>query len=112
MAYVLTDTLSNADDPMFTSTSFLRQLEAVMDILATKDISYITPEPSVGYQYEGDFYGLLAEHRIDNVLHWVTLRVNGMKNPCDYIYEEHPTLIIPDLYTVQKLRDWYVTSTN
>jgi|AntDeeMinimDraft_5_1070356.scaffolds.fasta_scaffold58722_2 hypothetical protein len=33
------------------------------------------------HQYEGDFFGLLAELGVPMDKHWLYLRVNGMENP-------------------------------
>jgi hypothetical protein len=37
-----------------------------------------------GYKYEGDFFGLLDDLRIEKKYHHIALRVNDMKSSADY----------------------------
>lgn len=50
--------------------------------LKTNNVSYITQQQN--YKFEGDFYGLLNEMKIDKRFHYAIMRVNNLSNSNDY----------------------------
>ncbi len=48
------------------------------------NIKTIGIEPSLGYAYQGNFYGLLRELNISPNMYLFTLYVNGFQSPVDY----------------------------
>ena len=51
------------------------------------------------YQYEHDFYGLLLQYNVPYHLHWITMRLNELKNP----YQSLDTLKVILIPNEQKL---------
>lgn len=62
-----------------------------------------------GFKYEGDFYGLLDDLKIDKKYHFIVLRVNDLLSSADYKGDlTHITL--PSLSQVEILKAVFQTS--
>jgi len=59
--------------------------------------------------YKYDFYGLLAFYNVPYQLHWITLRMNNMKNRADPI-PSSLVLLIPNQRYVDQIRSSHMTT--
>lgn len=101
----LTQTVENIEnDPLYLATleSHLSYLKK-MDTAVTNSIT-----PRQSYKYEGDFYGLLSDMRIDKSYHYIILRMNNYTSPTDY-KGEVKDIVIPDLAEVDLIKNIYMT---
>lgn len=62
-----------------------------------------------GYKYEGDFYGLLDDLKIDKKYHLIVLRVNDLLSSADY-KGDLSHVVLPSLSQVELLKSIYQTS--
>jgi len=85
MAFSITTLKNNSGDPMFYELGFRTIIETHLNILKYTNFTMKRSiDGSKVYQYEGDFYGLLAELNVPLEHHWIFLRVNGMFNPNEF----------------------------
>ena len=57
-------------------------------------IEKIELTPSDREVYDCDFYGLLTKLKINPKLHWIILRLNGMRSPREFTMEQTSFLFI------------------
>lgn len=62
-----------------------------------------------GYKYEGDFYGLLDDLKIEKKYHLVVLRVNDLLSSADY-KGDMSHVILPSISQVELLKSIFQTS--
>lgn len=106
MAMPINDLKTNVAAQVFCEQGFRDSVESVLSIIkANQSNRLVQIEPGDAYKYEYDFYGLLAHLGIPPSLHWATLRVNGYRDPRDYLVN-HDQIIIPtedDLIYVRRM---------
>jgi len=61
------------------------------------------------YKYKGDFYGLLLDLKINQDLHWITMRVNHLHSPIEYT-PYISQLLEPTTVTVNELLSRYMNT--
>lgn len=68
-------------------------------------------QDQLAYKYEGDLFGLLQEIGIDDVYHWVVMRVNGLNSPLEYS-SDRTVLLIPPSDQIDRLMAIFKTTQN
>lgn len=97
-------------NPTYYDPKFRRVLEDHLTSLASSSSNKIyTPAPGVCWKHRGDFYGLLEELNIPKELHYITMRMSGLRNHQLFTGEDI-TLIIPSLTEVERLLRIYSTN--
>lgn len=85
MSIPLTKLVNDNYDPMVLDPEFIDLMEHYMYFIRSssvvKVVSTITHDT---YKYMGDFYGLLSIMGVPKQMHWITLRLNNLTNPCDF----------------------------
>lgn len=64
------------------------------------------------YVYEHDFYGLLLQYNVPYHLHWVTMRLNELKNPYQNLDDLKVILIPNEQKLLQILSQWRTVTTS
>lgn len=72
--------------------------------------SIITIDKGKAYVWEGDFYGLLDDLKIDRKLHWLTMRLNNIVSQFNFDIDIS-FLKIPKEDEVNKIYNLYRTKT-
>lgn len=109
MTMPIQDLLTNQTASVYYDQGFRDIVESVLNIIKVNSGNRtITVEPGIAYKYEYDFYGLLSHLKIPTSLHWLTLRVNGYRDPRDYLHD-HVTLTIPTDTDLDYIRRMYKT---
>lgn len=81
----LSDTILDSVPSVYYSEPFQSMLENHIFTLARHSSAQILAiEPSLAYQYEGDFFGLLTNLGVPSQYHWATMRCNGLYSPVDF----------------------------
>lgn len=89
----------DAGEASYQTRLFRRVVEDHLDLIKTRAISKTEiPTPQQFGKYRGDFYGLLIELGVKEQFHWITLRVNGLHSPADYVDENLLISIINPSY--------------
>lgn len=87
----------------YRSTSFRRVVETHLNWLDRDQNKQIREVPNeVALRWRGDFYGLLNELGIPSELHWVTMRMNGLRASTEF-NEIPDTINIPVINSIQRL---------
>lgn len=106
MAMPINDLKTNELALVYCEPAFRDAVESVLNIIkANQGNRTILVEPGVAYKYEYDFYGLLSHLNVPPSLHWTTLRVNGYRDPRDYLHN-NDQIVIPtedDLIYVRRM---------
>lgn len=90
----LSNALPNASFDLYYSHDFMSMIEYHLPhIRALASTESHPVDPVKQHVYEGDFYGYLVVHSIPHHLHWITLRLNDMHNPIEFVDQE--TIMIP-----------------
>lgn len=81
MAFTILEQTPDGGAQMFYDPAFRLIVETHINILRTINAERREIPLELYWQYEGNFYGYLTEIGIEQELHWIYLRVNGMENP-------------------------------
>ena len=88
---------------------YLTMMESHLTYLrTTDDVKVSAVSEHQGYKFEGDFYGLLDDLRVDKEYHLITLRLNGYENTTDY-KGDVSHILIPNFSSVNLLKNIYQT---
>lgn len=67
----------------------------------------ITPVDAAKYRY--DFYGLMNYKNIPFPMHWITLRVNGYRNPYDD-FKDLRTVMVPAKASIDNILKFHLNA--
>lgn len=119
MAFRVQELARPSGESTFYDPTFRTMIEVHLPILRSTAISRrATVSADKVYQYEADFYGLLAEMNIPVEHHWIYLRTNGFDSPMDFGTKRHNpyagdlsfTIILPSAEMIQELVTLYKTT--
>lgn len=119
MAFTVATLKRPPGDPVSYEPAYRTILETHLQILRYHPGTQRLPvNPDKIHQYEGDFYGLLAEQGIQLERHWLYMRVNGMENPNQFGKQLHDpylkrvefTLLIPPEDLISDIRMLYLST--
>lgn len=84
--------------------AFRNEMEVHLPYLRFSRLSYdINVSPDIAYRFEGDFFGLLlALVSMPKQYHWITMRMNNMKDPTEY-RRDQLTLRLPQVSDIDSL---------
>lgn len=109
MSMPIQDLLTNQVAQVYCDQGFRDTVESVLSIIkANPNNRTVAVESGKAYKYEYDFYGLLSSLGVPTSLHWLTLRVNGYRDPRDFEHS-HTQLIIPTEDDLNYIRRMYKT---
>lgn len=120
MAFTVNELAHPAGDAVFYEPGFRTVIETHLPLLRNSpDTRRQEISADKIHQYEGDFYGLLAEQGVPLELHWLHLRVNGFESPYQFgrvdaygqFTELAFTLLLPSPDVIRGLRTLYLTRT-
>lgn len=101
--------LTRTIDPVYYSAGFLQTIEDHLSFLRMDaPISTISVSDQQNIKYEGDFFGLLDDSKIDKKYHHIVLRVNGYVNSADF-KGDIDYFVIPDFSEVEEIKALYIT---
>ncbi len=99
-------------EDVYYSAGFIQTIEDHLSFLRTgSTIKTISVTDQQNIKYEGDFYGLLDDCRIDKKYHQIVLRVNGYDSSGDFDGNIE-YFIIPDFSEVEEIKMLYLTKTD
>ena len=119
MAFTIANLKQPYGDDVMYEPEFRTILETHIQILRYHPATqFVEITPDKVHQYEGDFYGLLAEQGVSQDKYWVYLRVNSMENPNQfgkqlndpYLREVSFTLIVPPDDLISDLKMLYLST--
>lgn len=94
-------------EEVYYEEAFLHLLETHMTFLKTSGGGHILPVSNLQKgKYEGDFFGLLDDLKIDKKYHYVVMRFNGLSSSADYVGTSD-TILVPDYSVVDNLKNVY-----
>lgn len=107
--------LSKGGDDVHYEEKFRNALEPCIQYIRNSGVGVVSREltPVDREVYNNDFYGLLTKLGITPRMHWVLLRLNGMRSPREYDMEmtsilvmlEHEVSIINQMWrTTSKIK--------
>lgn len=70
-----------------------------------------TPEAYIAARYRGDFYGLLAENKIDPRYHQILTEFNGMSKSSDYDGQVRRILVLQVEFIEEKILKPFLSRT-
>lgn len=109
MTMPIQELFTNQVAQVYCDQGFRDTVETVLNIIkANPNNRTVSVEPGTAYKYEYDFYGLLAHLQVSTNLHWLTLRVNGYRDPRDYLHS-HTQLVVPSEDDLTYVRRMYKT---
>lgn len=109
MPMPIQELMTNEVAQVFCDPAFRDTVESVLNIIkANNNNRVLEVKPALAYKFEYDFYGLLVEMKVPTNLHWLTLRVNGYRDPRDYL-ASHEHLVIPTEDDLNYVRRMYKT---
>lgn len=89
---------------------FRRVIEDHMTVLReSPETREVDVTPGVAYKYAGDFYGLAQSLGVPPHLHWVTMRLNGLFSPNDYLDTMY-VVRIPSPTALEQLRQSHMST--
>lgn len=84
---------------------FLHMLESHMTLIKQSQNGLILPVSALQKgKYEGDFYGLLDDLRVDKKYHYIVMRFNGLISSADYAGDSD-TVMIPDYGLIDNIKN-------
>lgn len=90
-------------EPNYFSGAFRSIIEDHLKMLKnTASRANIEISPINTIKYRGDFYGLLHSMSVPPEQHWITLRLNDLHAPTDYL-GDFDTLLLPDKNQIELL---------
>ena len=109
MTMPIQELMTNTVAQVYCDQAFRDTVESVLNIIKVNPNNRTMGiEPGIAYKYEFDFYGLLSHLKIPTSMHWLTLRVNGYRDPRDYVHT-HVELVIPSEDDLTYVRRMYKT---
>ena len=63
-------------------------------------------DPAVAYQFNNDFYGLIATLGVVWYMQWITMRMNGYTDPSEYT-SDNLSIVIPPISVINQLLNVY-----
>ncbi len=109
MASPLVRLLRDDGPRVFYTEGFRRELEAHLTILRTRPQRESQVADNIALRYQFDLFGLLTYLDVPSEYHWITMRVNNLMSPTEYV-KTYGNIIIPDLDYIETLRAVYTTS--
>lgn len=107
MAITLNDLVKDNYDPELYSEGFTSLLEHYMQYMRDSDVvSVVNLDSHLVYKFEGDFYSLLSAMDIPKSMHWITLRLNRLTNPCHYS-PDITFILVPDITFINSVLEKY-----
>ena len=104
----LSNALPTASFNVYYDRDFMSMIEYHLPHLRTLSSTESHPvDPVKRHMYEGDFYGYLTVHSIPQYLHWITLRLNHMHNPIDFVDQDN--ILIPASSDIEEFARTYRT---
>jgi len=103
------DTLSPTVEDDYYSAGFMQVIEDHLTYLRTLDgvvVNQLTNTQCVKYQ--GDFFGLLLDLKIDKRYHYAVMRVNDLFSPADFT-GDISQVVVPKLDEIDLLKNIYQT---
>jgi hypothetical protein len=103
------DTLSTVIEDAYYSEGFMQVIEDHLSYLRSYDgvvVNQLTNTQCVKYQ--GDFFGLLNDLKIDKRYHYAVMRVNDLFSPADFTGDINQ-IVVPNLSQVDMLKNIYQT---
>lgn len=118
MAFTIATLKRSPGDSVMYEPEFRTILETHLQIMRYSPATQRIPiGPEKIHQYEGDFYGLLADQGISLDKHWIYMRVNGFESSSQFGQQAHDnynrhidfTLLIPPDDILFDLRTLYLS---
>lgn len=110
MALTLASALPKSGARHYYSADWQLMIETHLPFLVARtDHSIQIVENAKAYKFDGDFFGLLTDLQIPLPMHWVVMRINGLRSSFDYSYEK-TTLLIPNYQVIDQLTERYRTT--
>lgn len=104
----LKNDLPNSSFNMYYDRDFMSMIEYHLPHLRTlSSTESHTVDPVKRHVYEGDLYGYLTVHSIPQHLQWITLRVNDMHSPIEFVDQD--TILIPAQSDIDEMARTYRT---
>lgn len=104
----LSNALPNASFNMYYHRDFMSMIEYHLPhIRSLSTTETHSVDPVKRHVYEGDFYGYLTVHSIPHHLQWITLRLNDLHNPIEFVDQD--TLLIPATSVIEEFARAYRT---
>jgi hypothetical protein len=110
MAHPITNLRESSGDPTFYNSTFRSILEdhRVYLMQESNGSTLLEIPPGDAWRFRFNFYGLLRHMAIPAELRWITMRVNDMANPIEYV-GTLTSIKIPHLGTLTSLADTFNT---
>ncbi|AFO71119.1 hypothetical protein KEN51_CDS0350 [Pseudomonas phage vB_Pae10145-KEN51] len=117
MAFTLLANQPDSGESVYYEPGFRLIIETHLNILRNVRSTRIQIPPELYYQFEGNFYGYMAERRVNPDMWWIQMRVNGLVSPYDFgkvlrdpsANDYTSYLIIPNNDMIQHLVSLYQT---
>jgi hypothetical protein len=96
-------------DKVFFDPGFMSTMESHLAYLAShQSTTTVQLDPLRVQVHLGDFYGMLSEIGIEQNLHWIIARLNGMHSPSEFD-ETVTSVLVPDRAVIDRIRISYAT---
>ena len=103
----ITNKFSPAGDPVWYTDEFRNVLEDHLTYLRHhKSTQLQSVEANLVIKYRFDMFSLFRYYRINDYLHWITMRMNGYKSPTDD-FSEMTSFIVPNETTANQILQHY-----
>ena len=96
----ITESMPRKLPDVYNDKSFIHLVESMVNEVL---VEYKQIEAIDTHKFEFDFYGLLKRYNVPRELHYITLRLNNLKNPTDY-QSEDLFIVVPENGQVPRLR--------
>ena len=100
----------SAGEVNFQSEGFRNNIEDHLEYLKANTTTETIPVSGLQeIKYQGDFYGLLSDLKVNQDIHWITMRVNDMHSPVEFS-GGMDVIKLPSRITLKKLLGRYLNS--
>lgn len=103
----ITNKFSPAGDPVWYTDAFRNVLEDHLTYLRNNKTTQLQQvEPNLVIKFQFDMFSLFRFYRLQDYLHWITMRMNGYLSPIDN-FSEMTSFIVPDETTINQILQHY-----
>jgi|JFJP01.1.fsa_nt_gi hypothetical protein len=100
--------LGKSGSSIYYQEDFMAFLEQHLSYIERHGVTLATITPTGSYKHEGNFYGVLNELKISVNFHYITMRINGLKNSNEFNGID-VDIKIPDFGVIDQLKNQYLT---